>query len=474
MRFDNFVTESSPHSLYEKILYEKKTPPKSNISLLTLTNRKDDESKDNDLFRTAQRIDDICKKKNVPHYTVFAESAHILRESELHIIHNYDDKEGFKINSDNTVAIIRGSVGRYKSTMDLISQLERMGVFCINNRSTLEICSDKYRTMLSIVDSNLPTPKTSLIQDMNTLQYALEVVGDSFPLVVKTLTGSKGIGVFYVESLKSLNSILQMIWKINEDEELLIQQYIEIPFDIRVHVLGDEIIASMKRYVLENDFRSNFSLGGKVEKIKITKEEEEMCILASKAVGATWAAVDIVRDSKGNPFIIEVNSSPGTEGIEKSTKINLVGIVVDYALNSDNWVRVSKECGFRETIKIKGIGNFEAKFDTGNGSLCVLHSDKYEINEKKKIVVWHQGEKKYTNNYKEIKNVKVGGLRDYTEKRPVINVDISFDGILYKEVDIVLDDRKGRSPVLINRMFMRKANLMVNPSKRYVLSKEEK
>jgi len=473
-RYENYIMEDSPFLLYEKLTKGSKTKiSNTNIKLLTLTNRKDDESNKDNLFRTAQRIADICKVSGIEQYTVFAESAYILREGERITIHNFDDPKGFDIDKDDTVAIIRGSIGRYLTSLNLVSQLERIGIFCVNTRETIEVCSDKYRTMLKIVDSGLPSPKTALVQSMDTLKYALEVVDNKFPLIVKTLKGSKGVGVFFVESLRSLNSILQTIWKINEDEELLLQQYIDIPYDLRVHILGDKVIASMKRFIIEDDFRSNFSLGGKVEPTTISKEEEEICVLAAKAVGATWAAVDLVKDKKGNPYIIEVNSSPGTEGIEKAIKKDLVGMVIDYVTKEENWVKVSKECGFLEYIEIDGIGKFKAKFDTGNGSLCVLHSDKYEIDEKKQSVTWYQGENKYTHGYKTIKEVRVGGLRDYVEKRPVIELDIIFDGVIHKAVDITLDDRNDRTPVLINRRFMRKANIMINPAKKYLLSKEE-
>ena len=473
-KFENYIYDESPFLLYEKLTKSSKIKKPNPIRLLTLTNRKDDESDKDNLFRTAQRIQDIAKSNDIEHYTVFAESAYILRDDNGKVtVHNHDDPKGFEISRDDTVAIIRGSIGRYLSSLNLVSQMERIGIYCVNNRESLEVCSDKYRTMLKLVDAGLPSPKTALIQSIDTLEYALKVVDNKFPLIVKTLKGSKGVGVFFVESIKSLKSILQTIWKINEDEEMLLQQYIDIPFDIRVHVLGDDIIASMKRFVIEDDFRSNYSLGGKIEPIKITKEEEEISVLAAKAVGASWCAVDIVRNKKGEPFIIEVNSSPGTEGIEKATKEDLVSQVISYVIDEDNWDKVSKECGFIETIEIDGIGNFKAKFDTGNGSLCVLHSDKYEINEKKNTVTWHQGDKKYTHDYKKIKEVRVGGLRDYTEKRPVIELDIIFDGVVHKDVDVTLDDRNGRTPVLINRRFMRKANVAVNPGKRYLLSKED-
>jgi len=259
-----------------------------------------------------------------------------------------------------------------------------------------------------------------------------------------------------------------MIWKINPDEELLMQQYIETDHDVRVHVLGDEVIAAMKRYVIPGDFRSNFSLGGKVEATKLTEEEIEMCIKASKSIRATWAGVDYLQDKDGNYYIIEINSSPGTTGIEKATNEDVVNMVVDHVTDKDNWRLKAQECGWIEILKVNDIGEFKAKFDTGNGSLCVLHADSFTIEDGK--VRWKLGDKFYQKPFKTIKEVHVGGLRDYVEKRPVVELDVEFDGVIYKEVDFTLDNRSDRIPILINRRFMRKANLMVNPREKYLLT----
>jgi hypothetical protein len=133
---------------------------------------------------------------------------------------------------------------------------------------------------------------------------------------------------------------------------------------------------------------------------------------------------------------------------------------------------VAKECGYIDTVEIDGIGEFKAKFDTGNGSLCVLHADKYDIDEKNNMVTWSNNGKSYKYSYKTIKEVHVGGLRNHTENRPVIELDITFDGVIHKAVDVTLDNRADRTPVLINRRFIRKGNLTINPAKKYILSKE--
>jgi len=467
-KFREFLIEEESLKKIKSKKVKIKTQNNAIPDIIVLTNRKI-ENDDNKLFRTAERIKEICNKRKINCYIVFVEDAHIIKHSDgYHTIHNYNDDKGFPIIYGQTVAIIRGSIGKYRSTMDLVSQLEKIGIFCINHRETMETCSDKYRTILKLADSGLPSPKTALLQSEDTIDLAIESVGGKFPLIVKTLTGSKGIGVLFTESLRSLKSFLQMVWKINPDEELILQQFIETDHDLRVHVLGDEVIAAMKRYVIPGDFRSNFSLGGKVEEVKLNIEEEELCIKAAKAVRASWAGVDFLKDKKGNIYIIEINSSPGTTGIEKATNENIVSMVVDFAINRDNWSLKAQECGWIEMLEIDGVGEFKAKFDTGNGSLCVLHADKYKID--KKIVQWKIGKNSFRVPLKEFKNIHVGGLRDFTERRPVIELDIIFDGILYSKIDFTLDDRSGRTPILLNRKFLRKANVMVNPREKYLIT----
>jgi len=472
-RFNEHLTESlGPADQYLKLKTGKIVESKENteINIVIITSR--NESKKDKLYVTAQRLSDTCSKKHIPYYILFIENSHMIKnENGDYTIHNWNDKKGFPIDSDKTVVINRGSVMQKKSSLNIISQLEKASIFCINDRQAIETCADKYKTILKMGAAAITSPKTALLQSMDTLDYALEQLDSDFPYVVKTISGSKGVGVFFTESIKSLKSILQVIWKINEDEELLIQEYIPAPFDIRAHVLGDEVIAAMKRFVIKDDFRSNYSQGGKIKSVKLTDEEKEICIKAAKAVGATWAGVDFILNKKGEPFILEVNSSPGTAGIEEATGQDITGEVINWVLNKNNWVKVANEIGFKETVEFDGE-EIIAKFDTGNGSLCVMHADSYDINEKNKTVTWTYNKKKFKHPYKKIKDVHVGGMRNYTEKRPIIELDITFDGVIFKEVDFTLDDRSKRTHILINRRFMRKANIMVNAAKSFVVTQK--
>jgi len=287
---------------------------------------------------------------------------------------------------------------------------------------------------------------------------------------MKTLRGSKGVGVLFVESEKSLDSIVQLINKQDEDTDLLLQEYIKNDYDVRVLVLGGKVLATMKRPVIEGDFRSNVSLGSKPEKIKLTELEIEASLLAAKAVNGVWTAVDFIPSKnreKDAPFIIEVNSSPGTEGIEEASGQNISKEIITFFADKKNWVKVPSECGYKEVIKIKPFGDLVAKFDTGNSGMPVIHAENIKVIGKQ--VKWTLLDKTITSDIIRKEEISVGGLRDYDEERYVIKLDVEFLGGIY-ETEFTLDNRKDRTLILLDREFMSRVNVMVNPDRKYVVT----
>jgi len=440
------------------------------FKVIILTTHKEKESDEDDTYRTVKRLKNECVKRKIECHVVFAEDSYIERdEYNIPILKNVKNDGIIILDKNNTVCFVRGSVSKKKSCIDLLSQIERHEIFCINHRNTIEQCSDKFRTILKLADANIPVPKTALISNENGMKIAFEKVGNNFPVVLKTLTGSKGVGVFTANDWPSLKSTMQTIWKISDETEILIQEYIESDYDIRVHVLGNDVIAAMKRYKIKDDFRSNYSLGGEIEEIKLTKQQEEIAIYAAKAMNATWSGVDMMMDDD-TPMIIEVNSSPGTEGIEKATGKNIVGIVIDYISDRKNWTKKTIECGFVEKIKVNGIGYLSAKFDTGNGAIPSIHADSWEIKDGNKII-WHLNGNRYMNTLEDVKDIEVGGLKNKTEKRPVICLTVEFMGEIYNDMKFALSNRAGYiADVLLNRNFIKSANLVINPAKKYILT----
>ena len=126
------------------------------------------------------------------------------------------------------------------------------------------------------------------------------------------------------------------------------------------------------------------------------KETKEICIKAAKAVGAIWAGVDLIfSKTDKKPYFLEINSSPGTFGIEKASKKDIVGKVMDYLADKKNWIKVSQVCGFQEVVDIDKIGEVVCKLDTGNGATCALHAQEINIDEDKKTVSWHSDGTKF-------------------------------------------------------------------------------
>jgi len=420
--------------------------------------------KNQQYFRTAQRLVDESKKAGIESYVLFVESGKIIDGKA----YQFDDKKGFEIDSSNTVAIVRGSVASRDAWMDMVSQLEKMGICCVNSRRTIEMCADKYWTSLRLSDSGIPTPKTSLLQSEEQLQNSLDIIGEDYPLILKTLRGSKGIGVIFIESKRQLSSLVQLLWKQDAETEILLQTYIKSDFDVRVIVLNGKIQATMRRDVLKGDFRSNYSRGAKVKQYKLSDEEISICLKADKSVNGVWTAVDFIKKGK-DTFVLEVNSSPGTEGIEEATGNNILKELLEHFKNKSNWRYTALEIGHREIVSIKPFGEIQAKFDTGNSaSASTIHADKIDVNGKK--VTWSYNGKTLTSKLQRTVKVDVGGLNNYTEERYAILLDIEFAGSIYKDVEILLDNREGRSPLLFNRDFMRRSNVMVNPARKYVIT----
>src|SRR5210317_2397123 len=168
------------------------TEAKSNdkLRLLIIT----DEPEEAKTFHTADRLREECDKLKYPHYLFKLSGGYTTYKDGVRRFHNKDDKKGFEIDSD-TVAVVRGSITRKDSWMDFVSTLERANVCCVNSRQSINICADKYRTSLRLADYGLTEPKTIIINDHEKSVELVEEAGLKFPIILKTLRGSKGVGV---------------------------------------------------------------------------------------------------------------------------------------------------------------------------------------------------------------------------------------------------------------------------------------
>jgi len=422
-------------------------------------------------FHTANRLKDECDKLNISSYLFQLSAGYTQFVEGIRTFHNKDDEKGFVIDKD-TVAIIRGSVTRKDSWLDFISILEKANVCLVNSRQTISICVDKYRSALKLADYGLTQPKSVLINNPKTILEQVKEAEIKFPLIMKTLRGSKGVGVLFIDSERGLDSIVQLINKQDEDADLLVQEYIKTDYDVRVLVLGDKILATMKRPVIEGDFRSNVSQGSKPEKIKLTELEIEESLKAAKAVNGLWTAVDFIPSKnreKEPPFMLEVNSSPGTEGMEEATGMNIAKDVIKFFQDKMNRYKVPTECGHREIVSIQPWGDMVAKFDTGNSVLSVIHGEDIKVTGD--TVSFTLMGKRKTYPLEKTYKVKIGSIRNYTEERPVIRLDVGFAGDLYKDEPFGIDDRTEMgTEVLLTRRIMTEMNIMVNPARKYVVT----
>ena len=441
-------------------------PDNGKYKLLVIT----DEPEKAKTFHTADRLREEAEKLGWKYYLYKLTGGYSTNDDGVLRLHNKDDEKGFEVSGANTVAIIRGSVTRKDSWMDIVSLLEKHSVCVVNSRETISVCADKYRTSLRLADYGVKQPVTHLINDPENSEQAFENLNTQYPIILKTLRGSKGVGVLFVESAKALDSIVQLIHKQDEDADLLLQEYIKTDYDARVLVLGGKVLSTMKRPVIEGDFRSNVSQGSKPQKLELTELEIEESLKAAKAVNGLWTAVDFIPSknrTKEPPFIIEVNSSPGTEGMEEATGRNISKEILEFFSEKKNWVKVPSKCGYKEIVTIKPFGEIIAKFDTGNSGMSVIHADKMNVKDKK--VTWTLLGKTITSDIIRTEEISVGGLRDYDEDRYVIKLNVEFLGAMY-ETEFTLDDREDRTPILFDREFMSRVNVMVNPDRKYVVT----
>ena len=441
-------------------------PENGKYKLLVIT----DEPEKAKTFHTADRLREEAEKLGWKYYLYKLTGGYTTSPDGALRLHNKDDEKGFEVSGADTVAIIRGSVTRKDSWMDIVSLLEKHSVCVVNSRETISVCADKYRTSLRLADYGVKQPVTHLVNDPENSEQAFENLNTQYPIILKTLRGSKGVGVLFVESAKALDSIVQLIHKQDEDADLLLQEYIKTDYDARVLVLGGKVLSTMKRPVIEGDFRSNVSQGSKPQKLELTELEIEESLKAAKAVNGLWTAVDFIPSknrTKEPPFIIEVNSSPGTEGMEEATGRNISKEILEFFADKKNWVKVPGECGYKEIVTIKPFGEIIAKFDTGNSGMSVIHADKMDVKGNK--VTWSLLDKTITSDIIRTEEISVGGLRDYEETRYVIKLNVEFLGSIY-ETEFTLDDREDRTPILFDREFMSKVNVMVNPDRKYVVT----
>ncbi len=210
----------------------------------------------------------------------------------------------------------------------ILRQFETMGIYTINRSIAITRSRDKLRSLQLLARKGIALPTTGFAHAHGDIQDLMAIVGGP-PFIIKLIEGTQGIGVVLVETEKTAESVLQAMLELRGN--LIVQEYIQEAngSDIRCFVIGDKVVAAMKRQAKPGDFRSNVHRGGSAQEIKITKAERELAVSASKIMGLQLAGVDLLRSSRG-PLVIEINSSPGLEGIEEATGKDIATMIIQH------------------------------------------------------------------------------------------------------------------------------------------------
>ena len=459
-KFKSFITES------------KEQKDKITILILTASKSKEPEVVTGMLMNS-------CEELGLPCYRIVTTEAWVSEnniEKSTVSIKNYDGGEkDILVETSSTVVFVRAGALGTEIGLALLGTLQNAGCMMINDRDGMMTCDNKMSSYTAFERSNIPTPRTSLVNNEKSIADAHERIGGKFPVIIKTLTGTQGIGVSKVESMESMMSVIQSLWKFNAP--LIIQEFLKIEFDIRTIVLNGRIVASTKRIKPEKDFRSNKHRGAKTVPYTLNDKEKSEIIAAARATGAYMVGVDhAIVD--GEIFILECNGSPGLGSNFQNYDItvqpqvptkeeNIIKFVVEYLQNPlHRRFDFNQEAGYHETIDIDGYGPIRAKFDTGNGTRAsMLIVDKIDVDGKK--VKWERDGKKFTSKLIGIsKPVHIGKIAE----RPMVHISLKFNNMVYTDVPVGLQVEDAASTFLINRDLLTRFKVSVNPNRKFVLS----
>jgi ribosomal protein S6--L-glutamate ligase len=214
----------------------------------------------------------------------------------------------------------------------VVRQFELMGVPVVNAASAIETAKNKLSCLQLLAKKGVPVPDTLISRYPRDLDKMMKLVGGA-PLILKLLRGTQGTGVIFAESKASVESMLETIWSLGED--IMIQRFIAESRgrDIRVLVINGEARAAMRRIGPDGEFRSNIHRGGVGEAVQLTKAFARVAVRAAEAAGLELAGVDVLESSSG-PMVIEVNASPGFEGLEEATKQNIAKLFIESAVRT--------------------------------------------------------------------------------------------------------------------------------------------
>lgn len=489
-----------------EVIYAEPTKKYNNIfkHIIVFTNDRD--TKNN---KTLKNIEDAIKrlKKDkadvIPELHVFV-AAEIQADDDAHEIIISDGDEEFTINKESnldTLVFARLGVQDEDNAEHIVKVLQDRGFLVLNPVQYSALACNKYDSAVLFKKGNIPQPNFTLmtkdiLYDEKQYNEAMKEVypewnekdmdkNEELTFVMKILDGHGGTGVAMCDGKKIL-AFLQMIFAIDPERKLILQKKEEADGgDIRVHVLTlrdkQIILACMKRVKLGGDFRSNVSLGAEAEPVKLTPEQEQIALKTAQLSKLPWCAVDIMPLVKGSNkeigdnVVLEINASPGTDGISEVIEENFVNVLLHNLQDPSLFYLQDKVAGFIESVTVKfdddSSKEFLAKLDTGNSTKASC-LEVGELTEKGKNISFTLEGKTYTYEVIDHSQAKAG---EETYTRPIIILPEITCGLRkLKNVPVALVKSRDNKTtnMLLNRDAMSKLGYVINPNTAHILTEE--
>lgn len=443
------------------------------------------------------------KSEIVPELHVFV-AAKIQADDEAKEIYISDGTEEMKISKESnldTLVFSRLGVQEEDEAEYIVQLLQDRGFLVLNPVKYSALACNKYDSAVLFKKGEIPQPRFTLmtkevLYDEKLYEEAMQSLypkwdiknsdkNEDFMVVMKILDGHGGTGVALIDG-KRIYAVLQLIFAINPEQQILLQKKEEADGgDIRVHILTlrdkQIILGAMKRVKLGGDFRSNVSLGAEAEPVKLTQEQEQIALKTAQLSKLPWCAVDIMPLVKGSNkeigdnVVLEINASPGTDGISEVLNENFVNILLDNLTDPSLFFLQEKIAGFIESVTVKFNDDVEkqflAKLDTGNSTKASC-LEVGEINEKGKKITFNIDGKELTLDVVDHSSALAG---DETYKRPIVilpEITCGLRKLKNVPVALVKSREKKTTNMLLNRDAMSKLGYVINPNSAHILTEE--
>jgi ribosomal protein S6--L-glutamate ligase len=283
------------------------------------------------LYSTRRLVEEARKRGLDPYVADPMKFSLFVADGVIDILHN-----GELFDFDAVIPRIGHSITKHG--VAVLRHLEQLGIWTANTGTGILQSRDKLHATQILARNRIPVPRTTYVRDIIDVETAVDFVG-GLPVVIKVTQGTQGQGVFLRHTIREARNLVQGL--LLTGRSILIQEYIAESHgtDVRALVVGDRVVASMRRRARGREFRSNYHLNGTVESVDLPKEFEEAACRAARVLGLHIAGVDLL-ESRNGPLVLEVNSSPGLEGIEKASGVNVAGEIIDYVTSETAFAEV--------------------------------------------------------------------------------------------------------------------------------------